>query len=49
MSKFRIRRGEWEIEYDGEDSSKKFEAILEWAKTIPDTARHIDIPETLAP
>lgn len=34
MGKFRIRRGEVEIEYEGEDSEKRYPEAFEWLKSM---------------
>lgn len=35
LGRFRIRRGEWEVEYEGEDSEKKYGEALAWLKSVP--------------
>lgn len=32
MGRFRIKIGEWELEYEGEDAAEKFSENVEWAK-----------------
>lgn len=37
MGRFRLRTGDTEIEYEGEDSQEKFESSFAWIKSVPQT------------
>jgi len=39
MGRFRIRLGEAEIEYEGEDSTSKYQAALDWVSETPEHER----------
>ena len=43
LGRFRVKSGEWEIEYEGEDANKRFDEILEWAKDQK-TSQTLDNP-----
>jgi hypothetical protein len=33
LGRFRFKIGEWEVEYEGENSDAKFDSLVEWAKS----------------